>query len=501
LNKHQRMVLDHLMGPTGSVIFHIVLVFLLVKFLVFEVMRPSHEVEAKIMEIEEVDLDEFDKELDELPDLPEVEEAVVPEMETPPEVEEISQEEDLSRLDVLNTASPLVMRGLYSGRLSARSRRKLLDKYAGNIGELTEKAVMKALRWLKKVQKGDGSWAAKGQDKYTPGITGLGLLTFLAHGETTASEEFGRTVEKAMRYLMNVQHESGAFFDPSAKNPPPAPGKKPSKWGPNMYAPYWHAMATYAVAEAYGLMRVPELKPVVEKAVKVIVDGQQPRGGWNYNYTTEARRDTSIAGWQIQALKAASIGGSEIEGLSEAMARAVKDLLMHQSSSDGMFYYQSAENDRGRNLSNDRLRCNTGIAVLCLQLLGQGMSQETKKGLSSLRTSSCTWTGSNESWWPLYGWYYITQAKFHAGGAQWSSWNNKFAKILTSNQEPDGHWDAPSSGSDPGREDRFGPVYCTTFAALTLQVYYRFLPTYQAKAVQVQDVTAEMADDDVVIDF
>jgi hypothetical protein len=65
------------------------------------------------------------------------------------------------------------------------------------------------------------------------------------------------------------------------------------------------------------------------------------------------------------------------------------------------------------------------------------------------------------------------------------------------NQLPDGHWDAPP----PGREDAYGPVYCTTLAALTLQVYYRGLPTYQAKAVQIDSGMAERAADDVVIGF
>ena len=79
----------------------------------------------------------------------------------------------------------------------------------------------------------------------------------------------------------------------------------------------------------------------------------------------------------------------------------------------------------------------------------------------------------------MYSWYYITQAKFQAGGGTWNSWNSKFAPVITKNQSEDGHWDSP--GDD---ELKQGPVYSTCLAALTLQVYYRFLPTYAPVKVE-----------------
>ena len=42
-------------------------------------------------------------------------------------------------------------------------------------------------------------------------MAGLALLCYLAHGETPASPEFGKTVEKAMKYLVGVQNGSGSF--------------------------------------------------------------------------------------------------------------------------------------------------------------------------------------------------------------------------------------------------------------------------------------------------
>ena len=95
----------------------------------------------------------------------------------------------------------------------------------------------------------------------------------------------------------------------------------------------------------------------------------------------------------------------------------------------------------------------------------------------------------------MYAWYYISQTKFHKGGATWTAWNNQFAPQFIRNQSPDGHWDSPGLGLKEGVSVRenMHPVYATTLAALTLQVYYRFLPTY--KPIEVEQIDQKSADD------
>ena len=53
-------------------------------------------------------------------------------------------------------------------------------------------------------------------------------------------------------------------------------------------------------------------------------------------------------------------------------------------------------------------------------------------------------------------------------------------------ENEDGSWTSPGANSEheSGKEVNLGPVYSTTLAALTLQVYYRFLPTYKPIAVE-----------------
>ena len=76
----------------------------------------------------------------------------------------------------------------------------------------------------------------------------------------------------------------------------------------------------------------------------------------------------------------------------------------------------------------------------------------------------------------LYGWYYETNAMFHAQGKYWKGWKGKFAKVLMENQHPDGYWVYPGNNHMPGSE-LSKKVYATTLAALMLSVPFRYLPS------------------------
>lgn len=471
-----RRIIDHVWGPTGSMILHVLVIIALLRFVTYKALDKAPEVEVVIMEPDAADLEEFEKELEQLEDRPEIVDTITPpdvtfEAEQPPDVTDFSSPEPDVNFDALDirsdVASPLVMRGLFAGRSEA-GRSGALRNYAGQWGQYTESAVVKALEWLKRNQSPDGSW---GPNKTA--MTGLGLLTFLAHGETTASEKYGEVVEKAIRFLISQQDAEGRFCKTD-----------------NQPGPYAHGIAAYAISEAYGLTRIPSIKPVMEKAIQVIINGQQPKGGWDYNYSKGARRDSSVGAWQIQALKAAYIAGAENRGLKEAMDKAVEDLKSVQDPEDGRFLYTDDKSHKTDSI--------TGLAVLALQLMGHGSSKEARAGLQALTGSNCDWEKPES--WPLYGWYYVTQAKFHQGGQTWAGWNAKFARVYVKNQNEDGSWTSPGANlkTEHGKEVNLGPVYSTTLAALTLQVYYRFLPTYKPIAVEPVNQTDK---DDIAVEI
>ena len=349
---------------------------------------------------------------------------------------------------VMNVKSPMVMKNLFGNR-NPGQRGQALAKYGG--GGPTEDAVLRALRWLKKVQNADGSWNMGGPEA---AMTGLALMCFLAHGETPQSSEFGHTVEQAIKYLVSIQNADGNF----------------QKTG--SHHSYGNAIANYALCEAYAMTRIVALKDVCERGIKVIVDGQQASGGWDYNYNQGSRADVSVMSWQAQALKAAYMAGVPAEGLDEALAKAPAGFKMQQGGKGGFGYTSPGDTELA------------GAAVLSLQLLGDGASPEARKGLEYMYPWKMDWAdpgagGVKKN--PLYHWYYITQAKFQEGGGMWTAWNGVMKPSLIAAQATDGHWEHPKAHED-------SLVYSTTLSCLMLEVYYRHLPTFAVKTEGAGDV-------------
>lgn len=336
------------------------------------------------------------------------------------------------------------------------SRSKILEKTPGS--DLTEKAVLKSLRWLKGSQSADGSWP--GQDNTA--MTGLALLAYLAHDEVTSSSEFGRTVENALKYLLARQDSRGCFSQ-------------------NVYA---HAIATYAMAEAFTMTRIVNLKTPLENGVRIIIDGQQTNGSFDYNYKKGDRFDTSVTGWQIQALKAALIAGVDLPGLEESLSRSARFLQTEAFARDGSgFVYDGKP---GIPAPGGGRPSMTGVGVLCLQMLGKPNSPQALAGLKTLQKAELEWPATGKA--GVYAGYYITQAKFHSiDKVEWKRWNKLMQKQLLTQQKSDGHW-------EQGDHDNGSYVYTTTLSTLMLEVYYRYLPTY-AKRPESAPLTTRSSDE------
>src|SRR5437764_216704 len=68
---------------------------------------------------------------------------------------------------------------------------------------------------------------------------------------------------------------------------------------------YAQAIATIPLCECYGMTKDKALKEPAQAAINFIQRAQGSNGSWGYQAGTTG--DTSIVGWQIQALKAAQL--------------------------------------------------------------------------------------------------------------------------------------------------------------------------------------------------
>jgi hypothetical protein len=83
----------------------------------------------------------------------------------------------------------------------------------------------------------------------------------------------------------------------------------------------------------------------------------------------------------------------------------------------------------------------------------------------------------------MYYNYYATQVVFHYGDEPWKKWNKAMRDFLVNGQSKDGHEKGSWSfkGGDHGASAG-GRLYCTAMAAMTLEVYYRYMPIYRKGA-------------------
>jgi hypothetical protein len=472
-----RKIRENAMGPLTSFAFHIILLLFLSVFVVAQPTEYTAAVEVIIEEIVIKDVPEkIIEEVEEVKEEEVTEEA--PEMEVPEittEVESDSAIDDASDevpesnddmdmedvLDVIPHNTPLKIAGLYGGR-TKKGRAGALKKYgATNAGQ---NSVLNALRWLAKVQRDNGSW------EDNPAHSGLALLCFLAHGETPLSEEFGLTVQKSMQWLSSSMKEG----IPCATD-----GHQ-----------YGHAIATYALAEAFGMTQIPFLQTSMEYGLETIIQGQQPGGGFDYNYKKGPRWDLSYAGWNFQALKAGLVAGSANEGIPRAIEKGIT--FMKQSTyKNGKFGYSSPGS--GKNM--------TGVGTLCLQLLGEKRSVEVQGGLETISDERYQlWEGVAQDWekiaHPLYGFYYDTQAVFHNQGPDWDRWNKAFQKVLVDGQHREGYWTTQEASHGLGGPSLQGKILSTTLCLLQLEVYYRYLPTFKMPKENIVNAGAGIGEAD-----
>jgi hypothetical protein len=338
------------------------------------------------------------------------------------------------------------------GRTPA-SRDNMLKTGGGN--KESETAVAKGLTWLARMQKKDGTWAFdNGGDKAA--ATGLGLLPFLAAGQThkgkEAENKYRDNVAAAIAALLKMQKSDGSFSG-------------------NTYA---NAIATVALCEAFGMTgdKTLLLTPC-QKAVDLIQKGQGANGSWGYKYGDEG--DTSIVGWQVQALHSAKMC-RELKVSPAVLVKAMKFLDSVATKPKG----SSVACTFGYSSPGARPSL-TAVGLLCRYYLnGWGPnSAGLQDGVDYLLKEH---PPEEKQEFDMYYYYYATQVAHFREGEQWAKeWNPKMRDMLIKRQvnEPnkpqyDGSWDKDDTwiGNSCGR------MGTTAMAVLTLEVYYRHLPLY-----------------------
>jgi RNA polymerase sigma factor (sigma-70 family) len=317
----------------------------------------------------------------------------------------------------------------------------------------SEAAVAAGLDWLAHHQADDGHWSLErfpgpgpcdctgaGSTRNDTAATAFGLLPFLGAGfshRDGGRAGHARTVERGLGFLVQRQKPDGDFGD-------------------GMYA---QGLATLALCEAYGLTADPALKGPAQRAVDYLVAAQDPRGG-GWRYAPRQDSDTSVTGWQVQALRRAELAGLRVP--RETLDR-VPGWLNACESSDGGYGYTGSSPTPSM----------TAVGLLCRQLLGWGKRPPTlRRGLAHLDRRGPGAVGT------LYYAYYATQVLHNLDGPRWEKWNPAMRDGLIAAQDRGNDPQHPHQmGSWSPDGDSFGKVggrlMVTALALRILEVYYQ----------------------------
>lgn len=352
--------------------------------------------------------------------------------------------------------------------------RRIDDRRAGALknggSEGSERAVEASLKWMASIQDPAGNWSSAqhggGQAKTDPqgqnrlggglhadsGITGLVVLSYLGAGYTHEEGKYADVVRRALKWLIGQQQSNGYL------------GGKATRYD----MMYCHAMATFALAEAYGMQgdanAFPELRDAVQGGVKLICAMQNEDGGWRYGKGGDS--DMSMFGWQLMALKSAVHAGIPVP--DEARRGMAKFLQARALGTKGGL--------AGYKLNEAASPAMTAEALFCRQMFGIRQSDPaTQEAVTYLGRHLPRLSNYDE-----YYWYYGTLAMFQHGGKPWEEWNDSLRDTLVGLQRTQGplagSWDPNGKWAGIG-----GRLYSTAVSTMCLEVYTRYLRIYQSE--------------------
>lgn len=380
----------------------------------------------------------------------------------------------------------------------------------GRAPRFTDKATGKALRWFKRHQSPDGSWDAEGYfrnctadgPKCEPGkdqagdtdaaMTGYAILCFLGDGNDHQTGPYRTVVRNGLQWLLDRQKPDGLI---GQRN-------------------YEHAIATMALAQAYGMSPDPWLRAPTQKAIDVILQRQIRDGsakapydrlGWDY-VSGGSRNDASVTGWNVMALKAAMVAGLEVgEGLSGCktwLDRAWKasntgkpwcakpeGLDPYRGISRFGYVWNNATDEvqisdwdaAGARPASTASHDLAPVGLMCAAFMGHRAGDPMLETLGNYVSQFHL-----PKAWPCntYYLYYNTLGMYQLGGERWDAWAKQALPLLADAQRSDegcmnGSWDWQGTqfhGSDTGR------VLSTAYACLSMQVYWLYDRQQKEKA-------------------
>lgn len=361
--------------------------------------------------------------------------------------------------------------GRYGGRGGGRGGKGGGKSFAAGIDA--------GLKWLASHQDADGKWDCDGFMKHDAadseicngpgnavhdvGVTALALLAFLGDGSTMRSGPYQENIKRGVRWLRAQQQQNGLFGSNASHD-----------------FIYDHAIAAYAMVEAYGLSNYKMLKRSAQQGLNYLESHRNAFSVWRYQPRGNDN-DISVTSWAIMAYESGKFFKLQVNPAALKICEAYLDQVSDPTGKHG-YTKQGESSSRKPGNHSTRFPVEKGAALsaaglFCRFFMGQNPKDKPvmKAAADLLRAKPPVWdekAGSIDH----YYWYYASYALFQYGGSHWKAWQKQLETTVVNNQHRDGDsknligsWDPIGVWGDDG-----GRVYSTAMLTLTLEAYYRY---------------------------
>jgi hypothetical protein len=339
--------------------------------------------------------------------------------------------------------------------------------------ERIDASLKRALVWLERQQGELGEFPTEPTGQ--PGVTSLCLLAFMSQGHLPGHGEYGATLDRGIRFVVDSQKESGLIAR-EAPDGPKVPHDTEHLIGRT--SAYNHAISALMLSEAYGMSEETDsrvIKQAVEKALAVTLGEQRrakprevDRGGWRYLHSYQGvDSDLSVVSWQIMFLRSARNAGFDVP------ERPINDAIEYVgrcfNPATGQFQYEIGGSNSSRGMA--------GAGILSLALAGKHKTSEAQKAAQWVLTQPFDRYNENQSAIEMYHYsiFYCCHAMYQMGGEYWEKFYPATADTLLENQNDDGSWDFERHPNDV----RWGNSFTTAMVVLGLSAPNEMLPIFQ----------------------
>jgi hypothetical protein len=318
------------------------------------------------------------------------------------------------------------------------------DAPAPKLFDLGEDArlVDDALAWIVRHQDPDGGWTFRvaGKPDAPPhglanrqAATAMALLPLLGRGHTHLHGPYQEAIRQGLDFLGDAIR---------------------AKRGQAEGSLYTQGLVTMALCRGYGLSRDVTLAEPAQLAIDFIAAAQDPVGG-GWRYTPKQPGDTSVLGWQFQALADGAAAGLKVKPEVVKKAVAFLDAVQGDDSGTTYGYVPGSKGGKATTAIGLFVRSRTGWSVGDKRLLA-GNKKLVEIGPTK----------------DLYFDYYATHSLHASEDPAAAGWRKAMREMLAKHQATEGDdrgswYDGVLDGAGVPLAGR---LYCTSLAAMILEV-------------------------------